>query len=214
MSLSEISIRLEEKLKHIKILPVVTPLDAATTVELTRALSAGGIQGIEITLRNNIAFEALVAVKAESLDMQIGVGTVTSSQLVEKVADVGVDFAVSPGITNNILAAANSTQLALLPGVSSPSDIMLGQEYGLNFFKLFPAAALNGLNMLKALAGPFPDTKFCPTGGINPNNATDYLALENVTCVGGSWMVPNDLIKANAWEKITELSQQAMKINS
>lgn len=205
---------LEQRLAAIKILPVVTPHDAKSTVALAKALLAGGIKGIEITLRTDAALDALIAVKEENLDMQIGAGTVTNTNRVQQVADIGVDFAVSPGITSAVLEAARDAELSLLPGVSSPSEIMLGQQFGLNFFKLFPAGALNGISMLKALYGPFPDTKFCPTGGVNPDNANDYLQLANVVCIGGSWMVPNELIKTQAWDQITQLCQTAMKLVS
>lgn len=208
------TITLEQRLAGIKILPVVTPLDATSTVSLAKALLAGGIKGIEITLRTDAAIDALIAVKEENLAMQIGVGTVTNTKRVQQVADIGVDFAVSPGLTTHVLEAAVDAQLPLLPGVSSPSEIMLGQQFGLNFFKLFPAGSLNGVSMLKALHGPFPDTKFCPTGGVNPSNANEYLQLANVVCVGGSWMVPNELIKARAWEQITQSCQSAMELVS
>lgn len=203
---------LEQRLGEIKILPVVTPQDADSTVSLAKALLAGGIKGIEITLRTDSALDALIAVKEAQLDMQIGVGTVTNVKRVQQVADIGVDFAVSPGITESVLQAAHEAQLSLLPGVSSPSEIMLGQEHGLNFFKLFPAGPLNGASMLKALYGPFPDTKFCPTGGVSPDNANAYLQLPNVTCIGGSWMVSNELIKSQAWDEITVSSQLAMML--
>lgn len=203
---------LEERLAKIKILPVVTPHDPESTVSLARALLAGGIHGIEITLRNDTALDALIAVKEAKLDMQIGVGTVTNANRVQQVAEIGVDFAVSPGITRSVLEAAQEAQLSLLPGVSSPSEIMLGQEYGLDFFKLFPAGALNGTYMLKALHGPFPETKFCPTGGVSPDNVNEYLQLPNVICAGGSWMVPTTLIKDQAWEAITQSCMAAMKL--
>lgn len=203
---------LEQQLTQTRILPVVTPYTAEGTVELAKAMHAGGIGAIEITLRTDAAIEALIAVKEANLDMLVGVGTATNAHDIHKVSDIGVDFAVSPGVTPKILDAARETGVKLLPGVSGPSDILLGFEYGLDLFKLFPAGAIGGEKMLKALHGPFPEIKFCPTGGVSPSNILDYLALPNVICVGGSWMVPNDLVKSGSWEQITSLCSEAISL--
>ena len=201
---------LEQQLISTKILPVVTPYSAESTVEVAKALKAGGISAVEITLRTPAALEAIVAVKEANIDgMLVGVGTAVSAADITKVADIGVDFVVSPGMTKNIMDAAQETGVKMLPGVSGPSDILLGLEYGLDLFKLFPAGVLGGQKMLKALNGPFPNLKFCPTGGVGPDNIRDYLALPNVICVGGSWMLPSDLVLNNQWDKITELSNEA-----
>lgn len=205
---------IESKLTQYKILPVVTPYTVDGTIELARALSAGGIKAIEITLRTEAALEALAAVKESGIDIEVGVGTIACAADVEKAAKVGVEFGVSPGVTTRILDAARDTGLRLLPGVSGPSDILLGFEYGLEVFKLFPAGALNGPKMLKALNGPFPDIKFCPTGGVSPANAGEYLSMPNVVCVGGSWMVPDQLVKAGEWDKIEALSKEAVEVVS
>lgn len=205
---------LESKLKTFRVLPVVTPYTIDGTVELAKALSAGGIGAIEVTLRTEAAVDALIAVKEAGIDIEVGVGTVTTVERVEKVADIGVDFAVSPGVTPKVLQAAQDTGLQLLPGVSGPSELMLGIEYGLDLFKLFPASAVNGEKMLSALAGPFPEVKFCPTGGIGPANVGNYLSLSNVVCVGGSWMVPGDLVKAGDWQAIENLSKEAVRLVS
>ena len=205
---------LESKLKQYRLLPVVTPFTVGGTVELARALTAGGIGAIEITLRTEAAIDAIKAVKDADIDIEVGVGTVTTVELVKKVSDIGVTFAVSPGITPKLLETAQAEGLQLLPGVSGPSELMLGIEYGLDFFKLFPASVVGGDKMLKALGGPFPDIKFCPTGGIGPANVGDYLSLNNVICVGGSWMVPNDLVKAGDWQAITKLSKEAVQLVS
>lgn len=200
---------LEQQLSQTQILPVVTPYTPEGTVELAKAMLAGGIGAIEITLRTEAAIESLIAVKEANLDMLVGVGTATNAHDIHKVSDIGVDFAVSPGVTSKILDAARETGVKLLPGVSGPTDILLGFEYGLDLFKLFPAGALGGEKMLKALYGPFPEIKFCPTGGVSPTNILDYLALPNVVCVGGSWMVPTDLVKAASWNQITALCTEA-----
>lgn len=206
--------RLESKLKEYRVLPVVTPSSVDGTVELAKALSAGGIGAIEITLRTAEALEALVAVKEADIDIEVGVGTVTSVERVHQVSEIGVAFAVSPGLTPGVLSAARETGLQLLPGVSGPSEVMLGIEYGLDLFKLFPASVVGGTKMLKALSGPFPDIRFCPTGGVGPANVGDFLSLGNVVCVGGSWMVPDDLVKAGEWSSITELGKEAVSLVS
>ena len=201
---------LEQQLISTKILPVVTPYSVESTVEVAKALKAGGISAVEITLRTPAALEAIVAVKEANIDgMLVGVGTAVSAADITKVADIGVDFVVSPGMTKNIMDAAQETGVKMLPGVSGPSDILFGLEYGLDLFKLFPAGVLGGQKMLKALNGPFPNLKFCPTGGVGPDNIRDYLAFPNVICVGGSWMLPSDLVLNNQWDKITELSNEA-----
>ena len=204
---------LKDRLSRYKILPVVTPETAEGTVEIARALVAGGIGAIEITLRTPAALDALVAVKASGINIEVGVGTVTSPQLVEQVADIGVAFAISPGLTPRVLDAAKAAGLALLPGIGSPSDLMLGLEHGLDFFKLFPAEVVGGQKMLKALAGPFPHVNFCPTGGIGPGNARSYLELANVICIGGSWMVPQDAVERRDWKTIEQLSRDALSLS-
>lgn len=200
------------KLKSYKVLPVVTPPAPEQCVELARALSAGGINAIEITLRNETAMEALKAVKASDVQIDVGVGTLTSAEQVEAVADLGLDFGISPGVTPKVLQAAVDTGLNLVPGITSPSEMMLGMEYGLDTFKLFPAGAIGGYNLLKALAGPFPNISFCPTGGISLGNAREFLDLPNVVCIGGSWMVPNDLVNNQDWNAITQLCAEAISV--
>lgn len=202
--------QLREKIRSIQIVPVVTPYSVEGTVELARTLVAGGINAIEITLRTELALEATKAVKASGIDIVLGVGTLTSTQDVENVADIGVDFAVSPGMTHKLLDASRSNDIALLPGISSASDILLGLEYGFDFFKVFPAEAINGYDLIKSLSAPFPNISFCPTGGINLNNINRYLALPSILCVGGSWMLPAADVKAGNWDKIEALCKEAI----
>lgn len=199
-------------LKSYKVLPVVTPPAPEQCVQLAQALAAGGIKAIEITLRNETAMEALKAVKESDVQIDVGVGTLTSASQVEAVAELGLDFGISPGVTPAVLQAAADTGLRLIPGVTSPSEMMLGMEYGLETFKLFPAGAIGGYNLLKALAGPFPNISFCPTGGISLDNARQYLDLPNVVCIGGSWMVPNELVRKSDWESITKLCAEAINV--
>lgn len=201
-----------ESLSELKIIPVVTPVSVEKTVQMTEAMVKGGIRSVEITLRTDCAFEAIEAVKAANLGVSVGIGTITSAALVEKVAKIGCDYMVTPGITPSVLAAAKESGIDLLPGISGPSELMLGMEYGYEYFKLFPASVVNAIPMLKALGGPFPDVKFCPTGGVNQNNANDHLSLANVVCVGGSWMMPKDAIAAGDWDKVTALSTEAMAL--
>lgn len=202
--------QLREKIRSIQIVPVVTPYSVEGTVELARTLVAGGINAIEITLRTELALEATKAVKASGIDIVLGVGTLTSTQDVENVADIGVDFAVSPGMTHKLLDASRSNDIALLPGISSASDILLGLEYGFDFFKVFPAEAINGYDLIKSLSAPFPNISFCPTGGINLNNINRYLTLPSILCVGGSWMLPAADVKAGNWDKIEALCKEAI----
>ena len=202
--------QLREKIRSIQIVPVVTPYSVEGTVELARTLVAGGINAIEITLRTELALEATKAVKASGIDIVLGVGTLTSTQDVENVADIGVDFAVSPGMTHKLLDASRTNDIALLPGISSASDILLGLEYGFDFFKVFPAEAINGYDLIKSLSAPFPNISFCPTGGINLNNINRYLALPSILCVGGSWMLPAADVKAGNWDKIEALCKEAI----
>lgn len=203
---------LKQRLTAYRVIPVVTPTSVDATLSLAKALSAGGIGAIEITLRTQNALDVLRAVKESDIAIEVGVGTVTSSRLVEAVAEIGVSFAISPGLTRSVLDAARANELELLPGVATPSELMVGLEYGLDFFKLFPAEAVGGRQMLKALSGPFPSLSFCPTGGIGPSNVQDYLALANVACVGGSWMVPQSALEAGDWRTIEQLSSEALEL--
>lgn len=195
-------------LNRVKILPVLTVDTAEQAVETARALQAGGLQAVEITLRTPAALEALAAVKAELPTMNVGAGTIKNPAGVDAVAAAGADFGVSPGLTDELAAAARDAGLAFLPGVATPSEILQGISLGLNTFKFFPAEAIGGIPLLKALAAPFDGISFCPTGGINTANAKAYLALPNVICVGGSWMVQSDLIRSGNWPEIERLARE------
>jgi 2-dehydro-3-deoxyphosphogluconate aldolase/(4S)-4-hydroxy-2-oxoglutarate aldolase len=201
---------LAEKLGYCRVLPVITVHDIASTVRLAQALEAGGMKAVEITLRTPAALESLGAVKAALPGMLVAAGTVTNADLLAKAAAAGADFCVSPGMTAALLCASEDQDIPLLPGVASASDVMLGMDHGLKLFKLFPAVAVGGIDLLKALAGPFPDVRFCPTGGLNAGNFRDFLALSNVICCGGSWMVSADLIENGRWGAIEVLAREAM----
>jgi 2-dehydro-3-deoxyphosphogluconate aldolase/(4S)-4-hydroxy-2-oxoglutarate aldolase len=187
---------------------VIRKLDHA--VPLARALLAGGIRVLEITLRTDAAIEAIRLISKEVSDVIVGAGTVTSPEDLRAVTEAGAAFAISPGLTPDLLEAANRGSIPLIPGVSSISELMTGMAQGYTRFKFFPAEAAGGVKMLQAIGGPFPQVVFCPTGGISPDNYRSYLALQNVACVGGSWIVPGDVIEKEDWSRITELARQAV----
>lgn len=202
---------LAARLKHTPVLPVVVIDDAASAVPLAEALLSGGIDAIEITLRTPAALDAIRQVSARLPQMSVAAGTVLSAEDLQRAQDGGAQFAVSPGATPALFNAAAKSRLPLLPGVATASDIMTGLEHGIGFFKFFPAATSGGVEALKAFAGPFASLRFCPTGGINLQNAVAYLAVENVVCVGGSWVAPASLIKQKDWRGIENLARQAIE---
>lgn len=206
-------IPIREQLLKVRVMPVLTVQSVAQALAICEALAAGGIQAVEITLRTPQALAAIRAVKAARPDFCVAAGTVRTPQDMEAVAAAGVDFAVSPGWSPSLSATASALGLAFLPGVSTPSEIIQGSECGHQCFKFYPAEAVGGIPLLKALAGPFGGVEFCPTGGIGPHNYRDYLALANVLCVGGSWMVDPKLIEAEQWGEIERLSRECMALN-
>jgi 2-dehydro-3-deoxyphosphogluconate aldolase/(4S)-4-hydroxy-2-oxoglutarate aldolase len=197
-------------LKECRVLPVVTPLDENSTVELAGALQRGGMKAIEITLRSAAAMDSIRAVQERVPEILVAAGTVITPQDLKAVQEAGVKLALSPGATPELLAAAAASRLPFIPGIASASELMQGLAHGFDMFKLFPAEALGGRAMLKSLGGPFPQVRFCPTGGLNPANFRDYLALDNVVCCGGSWMVTEALVAAGRWDEIEVLAREAM----
>lgn len=191
------------------VMAVVTVESAAAAVDLSRALVAGGCSLIEITMRTPVALDAIRAVAADVPDAIVGAGTVTNGGDFDRAIEAGSRFAVSPGATSALLRAAKDGPIPFIPGIATASDIVAGLDEGYRRFKFFPAEAAGGIATLKALGGPFPDVRFCPTGGINLANAGDYLALGNVACVGGSWVAPAKLIAEARWDDITELARGA-----
>ena len=194
------------------VIPVITITDAAQAVPLAKALVAGGVHVLEVTLRTKAALSAIEAITTELPDAIVGAGTVLSSADARARASAGARFAVSPGFTRTIAGACDATGLPLLPGVATGSEIMAAMEAGFNFMKFFPAGPSGGTAMLKALAGPFVTAQFCPTGGIGADNASHYLKLPNVRCVGGSWLTPPELVNQGNWPAITRLAQQASSL--
>ncbi|WP_339136170.1 MAG: bifunctional 4-hydroxy-2-oxoglutarate aldolase/2-dehydro-3-deoxy-phosphogluconate aldolase [Candidatus Electrothrix sp. GW3-4] len=192
------------------VIPVIVINNPAHAVPLAQALLAGGIKVLEITLRSDAALEAIQRIGAEVPEVLVGAGTVLSGQDLQAVAEAGGQFAISPGLTQRLLAAADQESIPLLPGVASASELMEALEAGLTALKFFPAQAAGGIQMLKSLHGPFPQVRFCPTGGIGPHNYREYLALKNVACVGGSWLVPSEMIGQGNWSAITRLAHAAV----
>jgi 2-dehydro-3-deoxyphosphogluconate aldolase/(4S)-4-hydroxy-2-oxoglutarate aldolase len=192
------------------VMPVMVIQNLEDAVPLAKALVAGGIKVLEITLRTPVALDAIRAISQEAEGAIVGAGTIANPKQLQAARDAGAVFAISPGITQNLLAAAKDGDIALIPGVATLSELMLGMDYALDHFKFFPAEAAGGMPMLKAIGGPFPQATFCPTGGISPDNYQAYLKLSNVACVGGSWLAPADAVKTKNWAKVTALAQQAI----
>ena len=203
--------RSDEVMRLSPVIAVVTVKDAGHGEPLARALAAGGVRAVEITLRTPAALEAIRRAAERVPEAVVGAGTVLSERDLSAVADAGAAFAVSPGLTPALLQAARGSSVSLLPGVASASELMLGIEHGLDRFKFFPAEAAGGVPLLKGLGGPFAEMRFCPTGGISLENAATYLALPNVLCVGGSWVAPDKLIEAGDWEGIERLARTAVE---
>ena len=192
-----------------EVVPVVVIEDQQQAQGLAQALLDGGINVIEITLRDAYAVSAIEYIKQNFPDMVILAGTVTSSEQLREVVKAGADGIISPGLTPALLETAKEQDIAYLPGVASGSDILLGMEYGLTEFKLFPATVVGGVGALKAFSGPFGQIRFCPTGGVSPSNVKEFLALPNVMCVGGSWIAPQGLVRDGNWAEITRLCKEA-----
>ncbi|MFD7427411.1 bifunctional 4-hydroxy-2-oxoglutarate aldolase/2-dehydro-3-deoxy-phosphogluconate aldolase [Streptomyces sp. NPDC059818] len=191
------------------VVPVVVLEDAADAVPLARALVAGGLPAIEVTLRTAAALDAIKAIAAEVPDAVVGAGTVISPRNVSDTVAAGARFLVSPGWTDALLDAMKASGVPFLPGVSTTSEVVALLERGVTEMKFFPAGAAGGTAYLKALSAPLPQARFCPTGGISLASAPSYLALPNVGCVGGSWMVPADAVAAGDWARVERLAAEA-----
>jgi len=191
------------------VIPVITLDQVEDAVPLANALVAGGLKVLEVTLRTEAAVEGIRQIIQHVPDAIVGTGTVCSEEQIKLSEDLGCQFMISPGATDKLLSIGSQSSVPFLPGISTVSELMRGMEYGLENFKFFPAEAAGGAPVMKAMAGPFPNIKFCPTGGIGLGNAMDYLALPNVMCVGGSWIAkPND-IREKRWKEIEQLAREA-----
>ncbi|MEV4683210.1 bifunctional 4-hydroxy-2-oxoglutarate aldolase/2-dehydro-3-deoxy-phosphogluconate aldolase [Streptomyces kurssanovii] len=191
------------------VIPVVVVDDATTAVPLARALVAGGLPAIEVTLRTPAALDAISAIAAEVPDAVVGAGTVISPAGVSSAVAAGARFLVSPGWTDTLLDAMKASGVPFLPGVSTTSEVVALLERGVTDMKFFPAEAAGGTPYLTSLAGPLPQARFCPTGGVSLASAPSYLALPNVACVGGTWMLPADAVRAGDWARVEALAREA-----
>lgn len=192
-----------------RVVPVIVLSDAKQAVPLAQALLDGGIDVMEITLRSDVALDAIEAVARAVPQMHLGAGTVTRPSDVPRVIDAGARFALSPGCTDALVDAMRATGLPFIPGVMTPGEVMRARDQGFTLMKLFPAQQAGGIGMLKALGAPIPDVRFCPTGGVGPENLRDFLSLPNVAMAGGSWLTPADALRDGDWARITRLAREA-----
>jgi 2-dehydro-3-deoxyphosphogluconate aldolase/(4S)-4-hydroxy-2-oxoglutarate aldolase len=192
------------------IVPVVVLDDAEHALPLADALLAGGINIMEITLRSDAALASIERIARDLPAMHVGAGTVLDAQQMIRVRDAGGRFSFSPGISDELLECAKQEAIPFIPGVATASEVMLAMRHGIEGCKLFPASAVGGIDLLKGFAGPFGAMKFCPTGGVSLANMNDYLALPNVVCVGGSWIVPKKSVAAGDFGAVTKLCKEAL----
>jgi 2-dehydro-3-deoxyphosphogluconate aldolase / (4S)-4-hydroxy-2-oxoglutarate aldolase len=191
------------------VIPVLTINDLAHAVPLARALAAGGLMVLEITLRTPVALAAIEAMRKAVPDAVVGVGTLTRAVDFAAADRAGAQFGVTPGLTPELASAARGARFPLLPGVMTPTELIAARNAGFSVLKLFPAEQAGGIGMLRALGAPFPDVLFCPTGGISRDTAPDFLALPNVVCVGGSWVAPKAMLEAGDWAGVEALARDA-----
>lgn len=201
-----------EVLQISPIVPVVVIENIKDAVPLAQSLIEGGIQIIEVTLRSSCALEAIELIAKNVPKMRVGAGTILNPTQLEQAQNRGAEFLISPGLTIKLLEYAKKKDMPLIPGVSSSSEVMQALELGYSALKFFPAEYCGGVKLLNAFNGPFKGVKFCPTGGISADNMRSYLNLENVLCVGGSWLTPKNLIQNKEWDKITEICKQSLAL--
>jgi len=194
------------------VVPVMVIRNIDDALPMAKALAAGGIGIFEVTLRTEVALEAIGVIAAAMPEAMIGAGTVINAQQYDAAVAAGAKFVISPGYSQVLLEHAKTGTAPLIPGISTPSEIVTALQLGYDHLKFFPAEANGGAAALKAIAGPLPQVRFCPTGGISLSNVADYMALNCVATVGGSWMIPNDAIERGDWAKVTELSKQAISL--
>ncbi len=199
-----------EVLQISPIVPVVVIENIKDAVPLAQSLIEGGIPIIEVTLRSSCALEAIELIAKNVPKMRVGAGTILNLTQLEQAQNRGAEFLISPGLTIKLLEHAKKKDMPLIPGVSSSSEVMQALELGYSALKFFPAEYCGGVKLLNAFNGPFKGVKFCPTGGISADNMRSYLDLENVLCVGGSWLTPKNLIQNKEWDKITEICKRSL----
>ena len=203
------SAAIEKFLRLSPVMPVVTVSDPTTAADLARALVRGGIRVIEVTLRTAVALRAIEVIAREVPEITVGAGTVLSVADLQSSAEAGAAFAISPGATPALLAAGANGPIPYLPAIATASELMAGLAAGYRCFKFFPAGAAGGIAMLNSFAGPFPEARFCPTGGISQATVKSYLDLPNVLCAGGSWLTPDDAVRRKDWSVIESLASKA-----
>lgn len=206
------SLSLIQRLAEIKIIPVIQIDDAKLAVPLAKALAENGLPAAEVTFRTAAAAESIARIKDACPDMLLGAGTILNPRQVDQAFAAGASFMVSPGLNPNTVKYCQDKGIPIVPGINNPSQVEQGLELGLDFLKFFPAEASGGIAMLKSLLAPYVDLKLMPTGGINSNNARDYLALDRVVCCGGTWMVAPKLINGQNWDEIARLTREAAEL--
>ena len=202
---------LEEILTLAPVVPVIVINDIKHAVPLARALVAGGLPVLEVTLRTAVAMEAIRLIAEQVPEAIVGVGTVTRAEQFEESSKAGAKFAVSPGLTPALISASRDIDMPFLPGVFTPTEALCARDQGFNTLKLFPAEQAGGIAMLKAMGSPMPELKFCPTGGIGPTSVLNYLKLPNVLCVGGSWVAPPQALSSDNWSLVTQLAAEVVR---
>lgn len=202
----------KDLLKQGPVVPVLVVNKLEHAVPLANALVKGGVRVLEVTLRTECALDVIREIATNVPDAIVGAGTVTTPEQLKAVEEAGAQFALSPGSTTELLEAGKSSPIALIPGISSTSELMKGIDNGYEAFKFFPAEASGGVKSIKSIGGPFPNVRFCPTGGINTGNFKDYLACGNVDCIGGSWLAPDSLVDAEKWDEITAICTETLSL--
>lgn len=210
MSIEIWNTQADELFRRSPIIPVMVIEHLEDAVPLAKALVAGGLNVLEITLRTSCALKAIEQIIKEVPEAMVGVGTVVNSQQLYQVQELGAKFAISPGASTRLLEVGAQNSIVFIPGVSSCSEVITAMDYGYRHFKFFPAESLGGVNTLKSIVGPLQDVQFCATGGITESNFQSYLALPQVPCIGGSWVAPSKLIQRKDWDGISQICQQAL----
>ena len=209
-----ISNKIDDIFNNISVVPLLSLDNLDDSIGIARALVNGGLNVLEVALRTNFSLQAIKELKAAVPEAYIGAGTVTTTAQFDNAVNANADFIFTPGVTEELLKAAIQSNTPTIPGISTISEAMYADDFGFNRLKLFPAEALGGIDFLKAVYGPFPGLKFCPTGGVNFDNASQYLSLKNVFCVAGSWVTPKELIKLKKWKEIERLASEASSLHS
>lgn len=212
VSMADKIVLIDQICTRARILPVITIAREEDILPLADALAAGGIKTLEVTLRSEHGLKAIQVLREQRPELCVGAGTVLDRKMFAAVEAAGAQFVVTPGVTADILQAGVESELPLLPGISTPSELMMGYALGYRRLKLFPAEISGGVAAIKAFSGPFGDVRFCPTGGVNPSNVRSYMALANVMCVGGTWMLDSGWIKSRDWARIEACSAEALAL--